>query len=88
MFHTTDMGEHLEAVLETADCKVLRMKDASGDRLMTICWTFDGGRIVQSGTHEQLMQQSGIYRRFIQSRELAVGWKFDIPCAHPHPISG
>lgn len=35
----------------------------------------DGGKIVQSGTHEQLMQQSGIYRRFVESRELAVGWK-------------
>ena len=35
----------------------------------------DGGKIVQSGTHEQLMQQGGIYRRFGEARELAVGWK-------------
>lgn len=35
----------------------------------------NGGKIVQSGTHEQLMQQGGIYHRFIQSRALAVGWK-------------
>ena len=35
----------------------------------------DGGKIVQSGTHEQLMQQGGIYRRIVESRELAVGWK-------------
>lgn len=35
----------------------------------------DGGKIVQSGTHEQLMQQGGIYRRFVESREVAVGWK-------------
>ena len=35
----------------------------------------DGGKIVQSGAHEQLMQQGGIYRRFVESRELAVGWK-------------
>ena len=35
----------------------------------------DGGKIAQSGTHEQLMQQGGIYRRFVESRELAVGWK-------------
>lgn len=35
----------------------------------------DGGKIVQSGTHEQFMQQGGIYRRFVESRELAVGWK-------------
>lgn len=35
----------------------------------------DKGRIVQSGTHEQLMEQGGIYRRFVESREQAVGWK-------------
>ena len=34
----------------------------------------DKGRIAQSGTHEQLMEQGGIYRRFVESREQAVGW--------------
>ena len=34
-----------------------------------------GGKIVQSGTHDELMHQGGIYRRFVESRELAVGWK-------------
>lgn len=75
IFHAADLGEHLEAVLETADCKVLRMKDASGDGLMTIYRVFDSVRIIPSGTHEQLMQQGGIYRRGVQSREPAVGWK-------------
>ena len=35
----------------------------------------DHGRIAQQGTHEELMKQDGIYRRFVDSRELAVGWK-------------
>lgn len=35
----------------------------------------DGGKIVQSGTHDELMHQGGIYRRFVESRGLAVGWK-------------
>ena len=35
----------------------------------------DKGRIVQSGTHEKLMQSDGIYRRFVNSRETAIGWK-------------
>ena len=35
----------------------------------------DGGKIVQCGTHDELMHQGGIYRRFVESRELAVGWK-------------
>lgn len=35
----------------------------------------DQGKIVEQGKHEQLMKQNGIYKRFIQTRELAVGWK-------------
>ena len=35
----------------------------------------DQGKIVDQGRHEQLMQKEGIYKRFINARELAVGWK-------------
>ena len=35
----------------------------------------DKGRIVQLGTHEQLMAQEGIYRRFVDARTQAVSWK-------------
>ena len=35
----------------------------------------DKGQIVQRGTHDELMQQDGIYRHFISGREKAVGWK-------------
>ena len=35
----------------------------------------DKGKIVQQGRHEELMRQDGIYRRFVESRELAAGWK-------------
>lgn len=35
----------------------------------------DKGRISQRGTHEQLMNEEGIYKRFIDSRTQAVGWK-------------
>lgn len=41
------------------------------DRIVVV----DKGRIVQQGTHEQLMQQKGIYRRFVDARERAVSWK-------------
>ena len=39
----------------------------------------DKGRIVQKGTHEQLMTQDGIYKRFVDAREQAVSWKL-APC--------
>ena len=35
----------------------------------------DKGRIVQKRTHEQLMTQDGIYKRFVDAREQAVSWK-------------
>ena len=35
----------------------------------------DRGRIAQLGTHEQLMAQEGIYRRFVDARTQAVSWK-------------
>ena len=35
----------------------------------------DQGRIVQRGTHDELLAQDGIYRRFISGRQQAVGWK-------------
>lgn len=33
------------------------------------------GRIVQRGTHQELLGQDGLYRRFIEVREKAEGWK-------------
>lgn len=35
----------------------------------------DKGRIVQTGTHDQLIRQDGIYRQFIRHKEQAGKWK-------------
>ncbi len=35
----------------------------------------DGGRIVQRGRHDELKREDGLYRRFVQGREAALGWK-------------
>ena len=41
------------------------------DRILVI----DHGRIVQHGTHEQLIAEPGIYADFIGGKKQAVGWK-------------
>lgn len=35
----------------------------------------DGGRIVQKGTHEELLSREGIYKNFVTDRQEAVSWK-------------
>jgi ATP-binding cassette subfamily B protein len=35
----------------------------------------DHGKIVQQGTHQQLMTREGIYRNFISERRAAASWK-------------
>ena len=35
----------------------------------------DQGRIVQQGQHDQLIQEDGIYKKFVQEREKTTNWK-------------
>jgi len=35
----------------------------------------DAGRVVQRGTHDELMAEEGIYRRFIELRQQATSWR-------------
>ena len=72
-----DEKELMEAIDELTREKTVIM---IAHRLKTIrhahqILVVDNGRIVQRGTHDELMTQSGIYRRFIHTREQAVGWK-------------
>ena len=41
------------------------------DQIMVV----DHGEIVQQGTHAELMEQDGIYKRFISERREAASWK-------------
>ena len=69
--------ELMEAVSELTQEKTVimiahRLKTVRhADQILVV----DKGQIVQHGTHEELMAQDGIYRRFISGRERAVGWK-------------
>ncbi len=51
MFRKTDIGDNPEEVIETDECKILRMKDESGDGLMTIYRVFDGVYLMYSDFH-------------------------------------
>ena len=35
----------------------------------------DEGRIAQRGTHEALMREGGLYRRFVEGKAQAIGWR-------------
>ena len=69
--------ELMEAIQELTQEKTVimiahRLKTVRhADQILVV----DKGRIVQRGTHDELMGQDGIYRRFISGREKAVGWK-------------
>ena len=43
----------------------------NADQILVI----DGGRIVQAGTHEELVGREGIYKNFVSERKEAVSWK-------------
>ena len=69
--------ELMEAVRELTQEKTVimiahRLKTVRhADQILVV----DKGRIVQRGTHDELMSQGGMYRNFIREREQAVGWK-------------
>ncbi len=54
---------------------IVRGQNVNADGMDGDTLVVDKGQIVQRGTHEALMTQGGIYRRFITGREQAVGWK-------------
>ena len=43
----------------------------SADQILVV----EGGRIVQRGTHEELLGQEGTYRRFVEIRGRVEGWR-------------
>lgn len=69
--------ELVEAIGELTHDKTVIM---IAHRLKTVrnadcIFVVDGGKIVQQGTHDELVGQDGIYRRFVVERRQAAGWR-------------
>ena len=69
--------ELMQAIYALTEEKTILM---IAHRLKTIrnadqIFVIDKGQIVQSGTHDTLMKQDGIYKQFVESRVKAIGWK-------------
>ena len=69
--------ELMEAVSELTHDKTVIM---IAHRLKTVrnagrIFVVDRGEIVQQGTHEELVEVDGLYRRFVVERQQAAGWK-------------
>ncbi len=43
----------------------------NADKILVV----DNGKIVQQGKHDELMKQDGIYKKFVNAREIAGSWK-------------
>lgn len=65
MFRSADMRDNLAEVVETEDCKVLRMSDPSGDGLMTIYRVYDGVYLMYNDFH-----MTHCYSRFASTDRL------------------
>ena len=49
----------------------------SADRIVVL----DGGRVVEEGSHDQLLRRGGRYRAFWEERTRSVGWRLTAPAA-------
>lgn len=69
-----DLVEAIDALTKEKTILMIahRLKTVrNADQILVV----DKGQIVEQGKHEELMKQDGIYRRFVNAREMAGSWK-------------
>ena len=69
-----DLVEAIDALTKEKTILMIahRLKTVrNADQILVV----DKGQLVQQGTHEELMKVDGIYKRFVNAREIAGSWK-------------
>ena len=69
-----DLVEAIDALTKEKTILMIahRLKTVrNADQILVV----DKGRIVEQGKHDELMQHDGIYKRFVNAREIAGSWK-------------
>ena len=51
LFRNSHVSENIQEIVETQQCKVLRIEDSSGDGSMTLYWIFDGVYLMYNDFH-------------------------------------
>ncbi len=85
-FKNVDFGYDSRKVLDNVSIRLPEKTSTaivgpSGSGKTTICslivrfYDVDNGRVVESGTHAELIAQEGRYRDFVKIREKAEGWR-------------
>ncbi len=72
-----DLVEAIDALTKEKTILMIahRLKTVrNADQILVV----DKGRIVEQGKHEELMKLDGIYRKFVNAREIAVSWKLGV----------
>lgn len=58
-----------ERTISEIGCQVATIRNA--DQILVV----EDGRIAEKGTHDELIRENGLYRRFTEIREKAEGWR-------------
>ena len=69
-----DLVEAIDALTKEKTILMIahRLKTVrNADQILVV----DKGQIAQQGTHDELMKEDGIYKRFVNAREIAGSWK-------------